>query len=357
MAKKLRYGLIGCGGCGLGKHLESYSRYLDDVEIVALCDIIPEKAESVAKLFDNAHTFTDYKKMLKKMSLDVVSVATPNYLHAPIAIAALQAGVHVHSEKPIAINAEQAQAMVDAKNASGKKLMVGLNNRYSESSIFAKRYVDEGHLGDIYLARCGWRRRRGIPGKGGWFTQKAQSGGGPLIDLGVHFFDLTMFLMGFPAPQTVSAATFSHFINLEPTVPAELVEGTTNTGDADGICDVEDLATGFVKLGNGAAISFEFSWASNVEKEFTYLELMGTKGGLTMHDGVLRIMSETAGSLIDILPQVKNTTAWGENETKHFIRCIKEDLTPMSPPEEAVTMMRIIDAAYASSESGREVVL
>ncbi|HEY3377867.1 MAG TPA: Gfo/Idh/MocA family oxidoreductase [Armatimonadota bacterium] len=355
MAKKLRYGLIGCGGCGVGKHMASYARYSEDVELVAVCDVSEASAKKAAKTYEIEHVFTDYHEMLKKMKLDVVSVATPNAFHAPATIAALQAGVHVHSEKPLATNAAEAQAMVDAKNASGKKLMVGLNNRYTETSTFAKKYVDEGNLGEIYTARCGWRRRRGIPGKGGWFTNKSLSGGGPLIDLGVHFFDLTLFLMGFPSPLSVSAATYGKFIDLPSTTP--LPAGTTNAGDPNGVCDVEDMAVGFVKLETGATVSFEFSWASNIEKEVTYFELLGTKGGMRMYDGELKIFGEAAGAPIDIIPTVRNTTAWGENETRHFIDCIKNDLEPLSPPEQAVKMMQIIDATYASSASGREVLI
>lgn len=356
MAKKLRYGIVGCGGCGCGKHLASYSRHTDEIDYVAACDIIPEKAASAAEKFGFAQTFTDYKEMFKKVKLDIVSVAVPNAFHAPIAIAALKAGINVHCEKPIALNAAEAQAMVDAKNASGKKLMVGLNNRYTETSLFAKKYIDDGHLGDIYMARCGWRRRRGIPGKGGWFTTKALSGGGPLIDLGVHFFDLTMFLMGFPAPTAVSASTYAKFINRDD-VSTPLPEGTNNTGNPNGTCDVEDMATGFVKLENGASVSFEFSWASNIEREITYFELLGTKGGMQMINGELKIMGEVAGEVIDILPKVKNVTAWGQNETRHFINCVKNNLEPMSPPEQAVKMMQIIDATYASAASGREVII
>lgn len=356
MAKKLRYGIVGCGGCGCGKHLASYSRHADEIEFVAACDIVPEKAKAAAEKYGFAKTYTDYKEMFKKEKLDIVSVATPNLYHAPIAIAALQAGINVHSEKPMAINAEAAQAMVDAKNASGKKLMVGLNNRYTEISLFVKKYIDEGHLGDIYLARCGWHRRRGIPGKGGWFTTKALSGGGPLIDLGVHFFDLTLFLMGFPAPLTASGSTFAEFINREDSVNA-IPEGTNNEGETNGICDVEDLATGFVRLANGASVRFEFSWASNIPGEDIYYELYGSKGGLLMRNGELTISSEVAGKLIDIKPKVRDTTGWGQNETRHFIDCIKNDLDVMSPPEEAVKMMQIIDAVYESAATGHEVVI
>lgn len=339
MAKKLKYGLIGCGGCGVGKHLASYALYPDDVTLCAVYDIVPAKAEAAAAQYQVPKVCTSAEALLAE-PLDVVSVATPNAFHAPYTIAALQAGKHVHVEKPIALNAQEAQAMTTAKNAAGKFIMVALNNRFTEVSQFAKRYVDEGHLGEIYHARCGWRRRRGIPGKGGWFTTRALSGGGPVIDLGVHFFDLTLYLMGYPAPTAVSASTYRKFAG--------------GKGDKD-VMDVEDFAAGFAKFETGASVAFEFSWASNIERETTYFELLGTRGGMSYYDGQLKIFGENAGVMTDVTPLVRNTTGWGQNETRHFIDCIRKRKAPLAPPEDAVKMMQIIDGIYASSETGREV--
>lgn len=354
MAKKLRYGLIGCGGCGVYKHLSSYAKYTDDVELFGVYDFDPAKAKAAAEKFDVPRVFDSYQAMLAEKALDVVSVVTPNALHAPIAIAALRAGKHVHVEKPIALNAAEAQAIVEAKRASGKQVMVALNNRFTEVSQFAKRLIDEGQLGEVYHARCGWRRRRGIPGKGGWFTTRALSGGGPVIDLGVHFFDLTLFFMGYPAPTAVSASTYCKFGNAPVSKKAQ---GTFAAANAKGTMDVEDFAAGFAKFDNGASVAFEFSWASNIEKETNYFELLGTKAGMSMYNGELKIFSEAGGELVDILPHVTNTSGWGENETRHFIDCIRKNREPLAPPEEAVKMMQIIDAIYTSSESGREVVI
>lgn len=343
MARKLNYALIGCGGCGAGKHLASYALYPDDVELYGVYDFDPARAEAAAAQYRVPQVFTSYEALLADPKIDLVSVVTPNALHAPVTIAALQAGKHVHVEKPIAMNAMEAQAIVDAKNAAGKLVMVALNNRFTEVSTFAKRYVDEGHLGEIYHARCGWRRRRGIPGLGGWFTTKALSGGGPLIDLGVHFFDLTLFLMGFPSPTAVSATTYNKFAKKDKA-------GKLNY-------DVEDLATGFVKFDSGASVAFEFSWASNIDRDLTYFELLGTRGGMSMYNGELKIFTEAAGEMVDVLPRVTNTSGWGENETRHFIDCVKRGKSPIAPPEQAVKMMSIIDAIYASSDTGQEVLI
>jgi len=356
MAKKLRYGLIGCGGCGVYKHLTSYAKYTDDVELFGVYDFDANKAKAAAKQFNVPRVFSSYQELLAEQDLDVVSVVTPNAMHAPLTIAALQAGKHVHVEKPIALNATEAQAIVDAKKASGKQVMVALNNRFTEVSQFARRFIESGQLGEVYHARCGWRRRRGIPGLGGWFTTKALSGGGPVIDLGVHFFDLTLFFMGYPAPVAVSASTYCKF---GPTPESKKTrgKGTFAVADPKGTMDVEDFAAGFAKFDNGASVAFEFSWASNIEKEVNYFELLGTKAGMSMYNGELKIFSENSGELVDILPHVKNTTGWGENETRHFIDCLKKNKEPLAPPEEAVKMMQIIDAIYASAETGREVVI
>ncbi len=344
MAKKLKYGLIGCGNCGVYKHLASYAKFPEDVELFGVYDFVPAKAKAAAKQHGVPHVFTSYEAMLAAKELDIVSVVTPNALHAPISIAALQAGKHVHVEKPIALNAVEAQAIVEAKNASDKKVLVALNNRFTEVSTFARQYVRDGHLGEIYHARCGWRRRRGAPGAGSWFTYKALSGGGPLIDLGVHFFDLTLFLMGFPTPTAVSASTYQKF-------------APKPNGKKTAAMDVEDFAAGFAKFDNGASVAFEFSWASNIEQEVNYFELLGTRGGMNMYNGEVKLFSEVNGIMTDIKPHVSNSTGWGENETRHFIDCIKKNKEPLAPPEEAVNMMRIIDAIYASSDTGREVVI
>lgn len=358
MAKKLKYGLIGCGGCGEGKHLAAYETYPDEIEPAALFDADAARARTVAEKHNVPKVCAGYEELLADPSIDIVSVATPNFLHAPITIAALEAGKHVHVEKPIAMNAAEAQAIVDARNRAGRKVMVGLNNRFTDTARYAKRYAIEGHLGEIYHARCGWRRRAGYNLYGSWFADKQRSGGGPLIDLGVHFFDLTLFLMGFPAPSAVSASCYDKIAH--PPKGSE-VDGSImmgkNKAAPDAAYTVEDIAVGFAKFETGASVAFEFSWGSHVEKETTYLELLGTKGGLSLHGGTLQIFTEAGGEVVNILPQLKNTDGWGDRETRHFIDCVKNDTTPLAPPEEAVKMMQIIDAVYASSEAGREVVI
>ena len=360
MARKLKYGLIGCGGCGENKHLASYEKFKEDVQSIALFDVDQKRAKEVAEKHGGLKVYATYEKLLADKSIDIVSIATPNVMHAPIAIAALKAGKHVHLEKPIAMNAKEAQAIVDAKNESGKLLMVGLNNRFTAAARFAKRFIEEGNLGEIYHARCGWRRRAGSKVAGTWFSDKSLSGGGPLIDLGVHYFDLTLYMLGFPAPAAVSASCYD---KLAHPAKGQEVKGSIMLGkdkaEPGAKYTVEDIATGFVKLEGGTSVSFEFSWTSHTDRETCYMELLGTKGGLVVRDWgkEIKIFTEKNGAVVDIVPQLNDKSGWGENETRYFLDCVKSGETPLAKPEEAVKMMKIIDAIYKSSETGREVVI
>jgi len=349
VAEKLKYACIGAGGIADKKHLNEYSKR-DSVEVAAICDSNIAAAERLAQKYNVKNIFTDYNEMFDKLKLDFISVCTPNYLHAPITISALKKGISVHCEKPLAINAEEAQEIVDAKNKYKGKVMVALNNRFTAESAFVKSCVEKGMFGEIYHAKCGWRRRNGIPGKGVWFTDKKLSGGGALIDLGVHYLDLVMYFMGYPKVVSVSGATYSKFANSDNRLRA----GYKNNGD--GKFDVEDMAIGHLRTDSNATINFEFSWASNIEKEVKYYELMGTKGGVSFVNGELKLYSEIFDTSINILPDVSSNRKV-VSEFDHFIDCIINDKEPDSKPEQGAALMKIIDAAYKSSELMREISL
>lgn len=346
----LRYGCIGAGSIARAKHIRGYSS-IPGVELIAVCDENEKFAREVANEYEFKKYYTDYRDMLENEKLDFISVCTPNYLHCPITVMALEKGIHVHCEKPIALNAAEAQSMVDAKNRSGKILMVGLNYRFTNHAWFVKQCADEGLFGEIYHARCGWKRVRGIPGKGGWFTNKSMSGGGPLIDLGVHFIDLVMYFMGFPNPVSVMGATYSKFSNNKCLNSS----GWGMTADDKGIMDVEDMAVGLVRLENGVTLDLEFSWASNIEKEENFYELRGTKGGAIYRSGELKIITEQFSTLTEIKPDLNFQSP--VDEFSHFIDCIKTNREPMAKPEEAVKLMKIIDGVYLSAEARKEIRL
>lgn len=176
MMGKLKVGIVGAGGIFEYAHAKPWLSHAD-TEIVAICDQNREQAERMSKKYHIEKIYVDYTEMLRDMELDIVDICTPNLYHSEIAIAALQAGVHVFCEKPDAVNPEEAIRMAEEAEKQGKTLMVMRNNRFSPPSKFMKQYIEEGHMGEIYTGRCGWIRRRGIPGKGGWFTTKALSGG------------------------------------------------------------------------------------------------------------------------------------------------------------------------------------
>lgn len=355
---KLRFGIIGVGGICNGVHLPAYDK-IENSEIVALCDINPSKLDAIKDRYPSARLYTDYMKMIDTEKLDAVDICTPNYLHSTIAVYALSHGINVMCEKPDAINASEAEKMRAAAKESGKTLMVMRNNRYRPTTLFLKEFIKDGRMGEIYSARCGWIRRRGIPGRGGWFTTKEQSGGGPLIDLGVHMIDLAMYLMGNPKPVTVSGSAYSKFSGAgETRQSTEYRKRDTVSG---GTFDVEDLAMGFIRFDNGACLQIEFSWASNIEKDEMFVELRGDKAGSKMSstDRRVHIFTEEYGTLVNIEPDIDDYKGMQHHEAniRHFIDVIANGASPDFVPEQGVNMVKILEALYKSAEEGHEITL
>lgn len=355
--KKLRIAVIGCGGISKGNHLPAYAK-MDNVEVVALCDILPDRVKAVAEQFGVAKTYTDYKDVLANEELDAIDICTPNLYHSEIAVAALEKGLHVFCEKPDAVSVAECERMKAAAEKSGKVLMVMRNNRYRPTASYLKSFIADGKMGDIYAGRCGWIRRRGIPGRGGWFTTKALSGGGPLIDLGVHMIDLSIWLMGNPRPVAVSGCAFNKFANSEEVYDSV----SAGHGDRvkDGIFDVEDLAMGFIRFENGACLQIEFSWASNIEKEELFVELRGSKAGSkwNSHDG-LKIFGEEYGQTVDYIPNVADAKGMQIHEAnlRHFADVVLNGKEPMFVPQQGLDMIKILQAMYQSAACGHEIAL
>ncbi len=351
--KKIRIGLIGIGGICKGAHIPAYQKW-EDVEVVALCDIVESRAlQAKEEYFPQAAVYTDYQELLKDESIDAVDICTPNYLHSVIAVAAMKAGKHVFSEKPDAVSPEEALKMQQTAEQTGKTLMVMRNNRFVNTSRYLKQYIGEGKAGEIYAGRCGWIRRRGIPGRGGWFTTKAQSGGGPLIDLGVHMIDLAIWLMGNPRPVSVSGSTFCKFAGSDV---SDSVHSAFGEAVKNGVFDVEDLAMGFIKFDNGACLQIEFSWASNIESEQNFVELRGTKAGISWKNGEMKLFTEEDNMLMNHTSAMPVSGGHADN-IRHFINVLKNKETPIFVPQQGVDMIKILDAIYQSAASGREIRL
>ena len=340
---------VGVVGLGMGRyHCRDYAA-CETAELAAICDLDQGLLSQYHALYPRAQAYTSYEEMFAGAGLDAVSVALPNFLHAPVAIAALRAGLHVLTEKPMALNAAEAEEMLRVSRETGKKLMVHFNYRFSPPSQFLKSYVDEGHLGQIYYAHTRWLRARGIPKLGGWFGQKAKSGGGPLIDLGVHRLDLAMWLMGYPHAVAVSAATY----NL---LGAELAH---QSGAA---YDVEDLATALVRLDNGATLNLEVSWAGGTDRrEEMHTGIYGTGGAAIQrnvgegYDFEALALRDVAGHLVQVSPRVFPRPV--PSAIAHFVGCVANDCAPEASAEHGVELMRILDAIYASARAGKEVRL
>jgi predicted dehydrogenase len=268
----------------------------------------------------------------------------------PHTVDALHAGKHVLCEKPIARNATEGKAMVAAANETGRKLMIGLNLRFGTGPQTLKRFVDDGRIGDIYHARAHTLRRRGIPGWG-LFTQKDKQGGGPLIDVGVHILDLTLWLMGYPSPSSVSGQTYTKFGTREGIV------GLAGQWDPK-IFTVEDYAVALIRFENGSTIVLESSFAANIERDEYYTQIMGTEGGAFINPrdpAQLKIFREESGTLTDTSPFGLKQNSAHEAELRAFVDAVANDLPVPVPGEQGLMVAQILDAIYESSETGKEV--
>ncbi len=352
---KIKIGIIGIGSIS-DCHINAFLKN-SEVELYALCDVNKERAMKAAEKYNIPfeRVFSDMSDMLKLGEVDAVSVCTWNSAHAACTIAALNAGKHVLCEKPMAINAEEAEEMRLASEKSGKLLMIGFVRRFGNDCMILKDFIDAGFLGDIYYSKATYLRRNGNPG--GWFGDKSRSGGGPLIDLGVHVIDLTRYLMGNPKPVSVYGATFQKLLNRKNLKTG--MEYSSAEKSQDDICDVEDLAAAMVRFDNGAVLNIEASFSLNIKKDCGSIELFGTKSGAKL-DPELEIYSELNDYMVNI--GLANETALSfeglfENEINHFVSCIKDGTRCISTAQDGIDIMRILDAIYESAKTGHEVIL
>ena len=356
--EKLRIGVIGCGGIANGKHMPALAK-IEDVEMVAFCDIIKERAVKAAEEFGtlDADVYTDYKELLQDASIDVVHVCTPNRSHSFITVDALEAGKHVMCEKPMAKTYAEAKAMLDAAERTGKKLTIGYQSRWRSDAQYLKQCCLDGQLGEIYYGRAIALRRRAVP-TWGVFLNEEEQGGGPLIDIGTHALDLTLWMMNNYKPKMAVGTTYKKLGKQN---------GTANAwGDWDPEkFTVEDAAFGFVVMENGATVSVESSWALNIAdpKEAICL-LAGDKGGADMLDG-LRLNYVKNNRQVIEKPSFKaggvafyDGTASGDPEdleARAWIHAIQTDTEPPTKASEALVVTRILEAIYTSAATGKPV--
>jgi len=354
--KGLRYGIIGCGGIASNKHLPSLSK-MSDVEVVAFCDIIPERAEKANLDYTGGKgkVFTDYRELLEE-SLDAVCVLTPNSSHCEITVAALKSGKNVICEKPMAMNYKEAQEMIAARDASKKLLTIGYQSRYRPDSLYLKQECESGALGEIYFAKATAIRRRAVP-TWGVFLDEEKQGGGPLIDIGTHALDLTLFMMDNYEPAYAVGTTY-HKLNKDK-----------KTGNAWGDWDpkkftVEDSAFGFIVMKNGATIILQSSWALNTtEVREAVTSLCGTKAGADMPKAGELIMNGVKnGRQYTLTPDLKaggvafyaGASAKPEDiEAQTFADAIRGKGKLYVTAEQAAAVTKILEGIYISAKTGK----
>lgn len=351
--RKLLVGVIGTGSISVS-HLDAYKEN-PDVEIRALCDLDEALLARRGEAYGVKNLYTDYREMLQKEKLDAVSICTWNSEHAPCTIAALEAGAHVLCEKPMALNTREADMMRDTAERCGKLLMIGFVRRFGNDCDILKDFIARGDFGELYHAKATYLRRKGNPG--GWFGDKARSGGGPLIDLGVHIIDLTRYLLGNPKPVSVYGATFQKlFARDEIKSKAGYVAASATDHD---ICDVEDFVTAMIRYENGAVVNIDASFSLNIKKDIGRVEFFGTKAGAKL-EPELEMYGELNGHMTDITlvtPTALSFQGLFENEINHFVTCVREGIPCRNPAGDGVEIMRILDAVYESARTGHEVVL
>lgn len=349
----LHIGVIGAGSIS-SMHLTAYQAN-EDAVVHAVCDLREERAREAARRFGATHTFTDYRELLADPAIDAVSVCTWNDTHAEIAMAAIRAGKHVLVEKPMCRTVAEAEALRAVVRASDRVLQVGFVRRYDPNVQLLRRFTEGGELGDIYYAKASSLRRLGNPG--GWFADEARSGGGPLLDIGVHAIDLCWYMMGKPPVAAVSGHTYRKLGNRAN------VRGLSfyRAADYDAAHNtVEDLANALIRFENGASLAVDASYTLHAAQDESSIKLYGTKGGLEI-DPAVRLVAERHDAILNVTPQLDSpgldVKRAFQAEIHHFLDCIRRGSEPLSPVEDGLTLMKILCGIYESAARGEEIRL
>jgi len=348
VSKPFRVGFIGAGG--IAHTHAKYYKGIDGVEMVAAADVSEKSLEKFKKEFPSVQTFTDYKEMLSKgPELDAVSICTPNGLHAENSITASNAGLHVLCEKPMAMNAKEGQAMIDAAKKAKKELIVAFQYRFQSNSRMIRKQVDAGVFGKIMYARAQALRRRGIP-NWGVFGRKELQGGGPMIDIGVHILECTHYMMGAPRPIAATGNTWTWFGNK----PSDVVSMWPNWDYKT--YNVEDMAVGMIRFDNGAMLTIEASFVAHIEKDIWNTTLFGEKAGCNWDAN--QIFKDDNGYMTNA-----NVAYVGKQDPefhfqekiKHFVGVCKGERPNDCPAEHGLMVQKMLDGVYESAKKGKEV--
>ncbi len=347
---KLGVAVIGCGTIGT-VHAESYTRS-KHARLEALVDLEQSKAEALAEKHGARTACRDYRDVLADDAVQGVSVCLPNHLHAAVTIDCLRAGKHVLCEKPIAMSLDEARSMQKAAGKAGRLLAVGVVNRFNEYVNLVRKTIASGTLGEIYHVNFLFKAYRSIPGLGGWFTTKALSGGGVMIDWGIHFLDLVMYCLGFPVPRTVSGVQHSRLAR-KPKDYA-YVSMWAGPPDYSGTYDVEEYVSGILRTA-GPDISFEGAWAQNVDDSVMQIDFHGDRGGIRLrYGGDYTVYTARKGVLYETTPKMRTGNMF-DAEMDSFASCALRGTPSPASIDTVLVSQQIIDGFYASAEAGREI--
>jgi len=333
---------IGIVGLGVGQwHLEEFQK-VPEAEVVALCDLDESKLMDAGRKYGVSRLYTDYRELVEDPRVDAVSICLPNYLHAPAAIAALEAGKHVLVEKPLARTPEEAREIIAARDRSGKKAMVAMKFRFLPEAAYIRRLWEEGKFGEVYYGFNSYIRPVGKGIHRAWFYRRELSGGGALIDNGVHLLDITWYLMGCPKPVEAFGATYAEF--------GPRGKGGVPPEDA-GAFDVDDFACGMVRFEGGASVLIENGWAAHIDRRVIAARIFGTEGGASVWP--FYIVREREGESSAEVPDIAGFSF--PSQFQHFVDCVLEDRETFSPLEDGVVVLEMLTALYRSAEEGRSV--
>ena len=353
MKKNIKIGLIGAGQMAQ-YHVRGFQS--SGADVVAVADTSKERGLAFAEKWGfPGNAYPDLKAMLKAHpDLDAVSVITPNKFHHPLVLQALNAGLHVFCEKPPALNAREMAEMAETAKKKRKILMFDLNNRARLDSLYIHSLIEEGKIGHINSAQATWQRRTGIPCFGGWFMRKEMAGGGPLIDL-LHMIDLALWFMEYPEPEYVLGQTFDNFIN-NPDFQGAWGKPVEKQEPGN----VETACHGFIRFKSGQVLTVHNSWAEMVKEEDVYVTMQGSEMGIRIRtlneQNACEIYSQIHGASEDKNLRFRNDVDMGRTRMPgNFVQALKKEAKPLSTPEEALKLMKIIDALYLSASTGKPV--
>lgn len=346
--------IIGCGRIAENAHLPALTS-LEDVRIKYACDIIEEKAIAIKEKFPKVEkTVTDYKVVLADGEVDAVFVLTPNYAHYTITMDALKAGKHVMCEKPITVNYALSCEMAEEAKKQGKMLNIGVCNRYHRSVEMLHDMVKEGKLGKVYHVYCSFRSFRSIPGLGGAFTTKDQSGGGVLIDWGIHFLDLILYVLGGAKLVNVTCDAYSEMAKDMKDYKYRSMWAENTKDTENGTNDVDDLITGYVRT-DKASISFNGAWAQNIDKDEMFIDFLGDKCGARLtYCGHFTLCH--GDTLETEAPEYEIPNMY-LCEDRGFIDSVVSGIKDKNNVENILESAKLLDALYASADKREEIKL